>query len=502
MDADLVHAALHTEGYAPVIRRVESREAYVAALADPSYDLIISDYSLPGFDGLTALGMARERRPETPFLLVTGTIGEEKAVEALQKGATDFILKHRLERLGGAVRRAVQEVSERTQRRHAEELLRVQGDLLRKVVDSAPNLIYVRNAREQFTLVNRAFADFCGRQIGEVIGSGMPQLGWSAGDVQRAAETDREVMATLRPIILAEYSLAHPHTGQQRWFLLTKVPLAGSDGRADHVLAVATDITDRRQLEAQLRQAQKLEAIGQVTGGVVHDFNNLLTAVLGTTEVLLLDLPDHDERRGDVIQIREAAQRGAALTRQLLAFSRKQVLQPRLMNLNELLRELEPLLVRLVPKTTIALALAAQLPSVKADPTQIEQVVVNLVVNARDAMPEKGEVVVRTQVVNVIDPLPTRTGDLKPGDYVMLSVADAGSGMEEATMVRVFEPFFTTKPEGKGTGLGLSTVYGIVQQSGGQIGITSTVGQGTTFEIFIPVAVERTYSYDESQRAG
>ncbi|MBI4419650.1 MAG: response regulator [Gemmatimonadetes bacterium] len=490
-DAALVEEALRAEGYAPQVQRVETREAFLDALEGGEYDLILSDYSLPTFDGMRALELAHDRVAETPFLLVTGTIGEEKAAHALRNGATDFVLKHRLERLGSAVRRALAEVHERRQRRHVEEMLRVQGDLLRKVVDTAPNLIFVNDRNGKFTLVNQGFAGICGRPINDILGKGLAELGWSEADAARALAENREVMDTGRPRVLVEQPITDPTTRNVRWFLTTKVPLLGSNGIAHHVLGVATEVTDRRQLEAQLRQAQRLEAVGRLTGGVAHDFNNLLTAVLGTTELLLLDLVPNDPRRMDVEEIRDAARRGAALTRQLLAFSRQQVLQPRVLDLNSLLRNLETLLRRMTREDVeLVLTLDPRLARVKADPGQLEQVVANLVVNARDAIGKDGHIAIRTSNAVIGVETPTRTGTIEPGQYVRLEVADTGAGMDEATMSQVFEPFFTTKPEGKGTGLGLSTVYGIVKQSGGHIHIDSELGRGTTFTLHLPVATE------------
>ena len=357
-DALLIERALETEGIVAQIHRVATRDAFISALSDGKYDLILSDYSLPGFDGLSALALVRERDAEQPFVLVTGTIGEDRAAESLKIGANDFVLKDRLKRLGTAVRRALEEVEER----------------------------------------------------------------------------------------------AH-----------------------------------RRLLEEQLRQAQKLEAVGRLTGSVAHDFNNLVSVILSTAELLLTDLSADDPRRADITAIQEAAERGAALVRQLLAFSRRQKLQPQVLDLNAVLKGLEPLLKRLVKQgVKLDVRLDPNLATVKADPGQLEQVVVNLCVNARDAMPNGGTITVETSTADIRRVSGPAARPVEPGRYIRLSVTDTGTGMDQETMTRIFEPFFTTKPEGMGTGLGLATVYGIIQQSGGHIWVSSQTGMGTTFEIFLP----------------
>ncbi len=257
---------------------------------------------------------------------------------------------------------------------------------------------------------------------------------------------------------------------------------------------VARDISERLQaekeklrLEDQLRQAQKMEAVGRLAGGVAHDFNNLLTALECYTGLLLASIPPGDERRADVEEIRGVTERAGALTRQLLAFSRKQMLAPRVLDLNALLANLAKMLSRLIGETyTIEMRTDPDLATIKADPGQLEQVVLNLVVNARDSMPAGGRILISTRNSYVGEEGAVPCCPLKPGDYVLLSVSDSGSGMDEATQAHIFEPFFTTKGEGRGTGLGLSTVYGIVTQSGGHIAVESAPGKGTTMKVYLP----------------
>jgi PAS domain S-box-containing protein len=257
-------------------------------------------------------------------------------------------------------------------------------------------------------------------------------------------------------------------------------------GRAAR-LVLARDTSERTHLEAQLRQAQKMEAVGQLAGGIAHDFNNMLTAITGYSEMLLQDLADQDARRHDVVEIQRAAGRAATLTRQLLAFSRKQVMQPQVIDLNEVVAGAEKLLQRLIGENiALRTALDPALGTVYADPAQVEQVIVNLVVNARDAMPKGGQLLIETQNADLETVDAGDTPPAAPGHYALLAVSDTGVGMDEATRARVFEPFFTTKDPGKGTGLGLSTVYGIIKQSGGTISLYSEPGKGTTVKAYFP----------------
>jgi PAS domain S-box-containing protein len=278
--------------------------------------------------------------------------------------------------------------------------------------------------------------------------------------------------------------------GKVVWVYANNSVVQDAAGTPLYFLAYIRDVTERKILEEQLRQAQKMEAVGQLAGGVAHDFNNLLTAIIGNTELLLRTIDLEDRRRLDVLEINRAAHRAATLTRQLLAFSRKQVLQPRIVDLNDVVAELTTMLRRIIGEhVELRLQLDPGLGRVLADPSQLEQVITNLAVNARDAMPSGGTLTIRTANLDEAQ-VPLSSPESSPllGPLVELSVSDNGVGMDERTQARLFEPFFTTKELGRGTGLGLATVYGIVRQSGGQIRVSTRLHHGSTFTIYLPMA--------------
>ncbi len=287
---------------------------------------------------------------------------------------------------------------------------------------------------------------------------------------------------------LANYEMrGERRDGGAAWTFQNASLLADEQAGEVIVEGTVTDVTERRQLEEQLRQSQKMEGIGQLAGGIAHDFNNLLTTVLGYSDMALSQLSAHDPIREDIEEIRKAGERASALTRQLLAFSRKQVFEPRVLDLNALLADSSRMLARLIGEhIRLVTRLEPELGSVRADPGQVEQVIVNLVVNARDAMPEGGTLTVRTENVDVDAASSRRHFGIEPGRYVVMAVADTGVGIDPETQKRIFEPFFTTKETPRGTGLGLATVYGIVSQSGGQIFVASAPERGATFAIYLP----------------
>jgi signal transduction histidine kinase len=290
--------------------------------------------------------------------------------------------------------------------------------------------------------------------------------------------------------------------GEPYWAVVSISPLRNSSGTVTHFLGVQEDITRRKEIEAQLLQAQKMESVGQLVSGVAHDFNNLLTGVLGFTEIALLRVGKDDPVRQDLDEIRKAGESASALTQQLLAFGRQQMLRPEVLNLNEILYSTSELLRRTITEAVaLETKLASDLGLVRADPAQVQQILVNLAVNARDAMPNGGRFSIETKNAELGKHFANEHVVVRPGRYVMLTVSDTGGGMSEEVRSRFFEPFFTTKERGRGTGLGLATVYGIVKQSRGYIWVYSELCQGTTFKIFLPRIEENENATEVSELA-
>ncbi len=380
-----------------------------------------------------------------------------------------------------------------TERKRAEEQLREEHLLLRTLVDHLPLAIYVKDKAGRKTLSNPVDQ----RNLG--VGSEAEALGRTDFDffpreqAERFTADDRRVLEEGLPVLGREEQLTRPD-GSQIWQLTYKVPLRNPAGEIVGLIGFGLDITERRraeeersQLQQQLLQSQKLESIGRLAGGVAHDFNNMLNIVIGYGEMIMQKLHPSDPLRDDVREIIEAGHRSAALTRQLLAFSRKQTLQPEVLDLNCHLRSIERMLRRLIGEDIeLQMVLAEDLGRVWQDPGQFDQIIMNLAVNARDAMPTGGTLTIKTENVEVAEPCEGSLPGVLPGKYVMVSLSDSGCGMDETVRAHLFEPFFTTKEMGKGTGLGLATVYGIVKQSEGHIFVDSDVGKGTTFRIYLP----------------
>ena len=366
-DAKLIKHALRSAGWSVTAERVDTLDAMCSALSGDSFDAVLCDWSMPNFSGPYALDAFRRLGLDLPLIIVSGTVGEEVAVDAMRAGARDYVLKDRLVRLAPALARELDEADGRRARRKSEA----------------------------------AF----------------------------------------------------------------------------------------REVAEQLRQSQKLEAIGCLAAGIAHDFNNLLSIVLGNCQLLLDVLPEEAPSRAEIAEINAAGTRAAQLTHQLLAFARRQVLQPRSVNLDDIVADVGKILRRLLGENIdVVVSTTPELGTTFVDPSQIEQVILNLTVNARDAMPNGGTLNIETANVELEE---DAHSSLRAGRYVMLAVSDTGTGMDAATQARIFEPFFTTKETGKGTGLGLSTVFGIVDQSGGAVWVYSELGKGTTFKLYFPRSDQR-----------
>jgi len=477
-DAELLALELRRAGFALEFERVDSAATLAAALDRAPWDLIISDNSMPGFSGTEALAQLRSRGLDIPFIFVSGTMGEDLAARALDAGAGDALEKGNLRRLMPVIRRELREFGERRARRESEASYSA-------LVQQAPLGIYRSTLAGRFVSANAALARILGYDSpAELLTLDMARDVYADPDerrrlVEHDTYTDKvydELEATWKK-----------KDGTRIRVQLSVRASRDKDGRIELYEAFVRDITTQRQLEAQLAQAQKMEAIGRLAGGVAHDFNNLLTVILSYSDLLLEDLPAGSGPRDDIGQIRKAAQGASELTRQLLAFSRQQVLQPKVVDLNAAVTGIERLLGRVLREDIqLRCTLADDAGAVRVDPGQLEQVLMNLAVNARDAMPQGGQLTIETGNVDLDEAYMQAHPMAAPGRYVMLAVTDTGMGMDAATQARIFEPFFTTKDVGKGTGLGLATVQGIVQQSGGFIWVYSEPNHGTCFKIYLP----------------
>ena len=355
--------------------------------------------------------------------------------------------------------------------------------MLAYAVKSIRECVSVTDTEDNIIFVNDAFLKTYGYKRSELIGKPI--------EIVRSANNPPEVMREILPKTLqggwTGEIMNRKKDGTEFPVSLSSSVIQSNNGHPDALIGVTIDITKRKQLEEQLQQSQKLEAIGQLAGGVAHDFNNLLTVINGYSSILLDKLDEDDKMYKDIQQIALAGERAGSLTEQLLAFSRKQIIQPDILNLNHIVQETEKILRRLIGEDiALQTRLEENIGYIKADSGQMNQIIINLVVNARDAMPDGGQLTIETDIFEI--DVEYRSGHLKvqPGKYVVLSISDNGIGMDEQTKSRIFEPFFTTKGIGKGTGLGLSTVYGIVKQNGGYIWVYSVAGKGTTFKIYLP----------------
>jgi two-component system cell cycle sensor histidine kinase/response regulator CckA len=477
-DADLVRHMLEAEGIACTVQCVKNRQEFEAAVERGDFDMVISDFSIPRFDGRSALLLARKRHPEKPFIFVSGTIGEEAAVESLKLGATDYVLKEQLARLPAAVKRAVAEAEASRLRQQAEEKIREQAALL----DMARDAILVRDLDDKILYWNKSAERLYGWSAEEVVGRNAGEVlyqteffyfnravqqvlerGEWVGELQQVAKDGRQLVV------------------ESRWSLVRD-----NEGRPKAKLIINTDITERKKLEAQFLRAQRLETIGALAGGIAHDLNNILVPILLGAQFLSEQVTGEDSRKM-LDTMRKSAQRGADMIKQILTFARGVGGEPTRLDLQPLLVDLEKFIRETFLRgIRIETSIASPLHPVTGNATQLHQVLLNLCVNARDAMGKSGTL--RLEAVNVMLDKKQTLFEAEPvsGPFVMLAVSDTGHGIPQDMLQKIFEPFFTTKDPGKGTGLGLSTVQGIVKSHGGFLEVESEVGKGTTFRVYLP----------------
>jgi len=612
MDAELVEYELERARIPFAARRVDTRESFLREIDEFEPDLILSDYTRPRFDGMAALALARERAPSVPFLIVTGSVNEETAVGCMKAGATDYLLKSNLARIGPAIEEALARVRARNEKARAEEALRRSGANLRAIFNNSLQAFVLIDPDGTIQALNSTAAEWSTRLLGRALREGarvadfVPEaadafgaaLGGEARNVERClTDTDGSELwfeTTHSPVVDEEGSVigvclnvrdistrkqaeralresearyrdlfdnasdlvcatdpdgafvyvnrawhhtiglsgaelrrggfldvVHPDS-RERYGEVVARALAGEtlthvelvlvtsgdtpitvegnlsctfqDGRPVMLRGIYRDVTERKRVEDQLRRAERMQAAGRLAGGMAHEVNNMMTGVIGFSEFLLRSFSEDDVRRAEVQEIIRAGTRASDVTRQLLAFTRRQLLHPEVLDVNGVVNGVEKLLRRSLGEDhVLGLKLSPDAGEIRADRGQLEQVLINLTLNARDAMRQHGRVTVATGRATLDEVYAQSHGGvgIPPGKYVFLAVTDTGSGMEPEVQARIFEPFFTTKPVGQGTGLGLSTVYGIVKQSDGFVWCYSEPGQGTTFKIYLPGAGAR-----------
>jgi len=463
-------------------------EDALEGLRTNALDVAFIDYRLGGRDGIELVREVRASEVETPLVVLTSQGDEEVAAAAMRSGAADYLSKMYLsvETLDRTIRHALALRDRERQRRAAERALRENEERFRALVENSSDAVILLDGEGRVTYTSA---------------SAVRQLGWSAEEmVGRSVfdvlhPDDRELVGARMTELLRKAGERITQEVRFRhrdgtWHIMEGVGVNRlADPAVRAIVLNARDITDRRKLEEQLWHAQKMEAVGQLAGGIAHDFNNLLTAILGYCNLVLDDAPPDGPLRSDLEEIRTAGERAASLTRQLLAFSRRQMLQPQIVDVNGLVSSLATLLRRLVTENIhVVTQLGGDVPVVRADPSSLEQVIVNLAVNARDAMQPGGTLTIETATVDLDAAFAAKHLPMTAGRYVLLSVSDTGAGMDALTRGRIFEPFFTTKEQGKGVGLGLATVYGIVKQNGGYIWVDSEPGHGSVFRVYLPPA--------------
>ena len=480
-DARLVREMLRDVSPSPTVTHAVRLNEAVDHLRTEGFNAVLLDLTLPDSNGIDTFARARSEAPHAPIVVLTGLADEALAARAVREGAQDYLIKGQVDGplLFQSLRYAVERHASETALRQSEQRYRQLAENIKEafIVIELPTfkVLYLSHMWEEIwgRPVEHAYED-----SSLWLDAIHPDDRANVVDGQRAiqgGESFTSVFRVVRP------------DGSTRWARGRLFPVLNEKQEVYRMVGLIEDITEVRHTEEQLVQAQKMEAVGRLAGGIAHDFNNLLTVILGYSDFLAEDLGADHRSIASVNEIRTAAQSAERLTRQLLAFSRRQILQPQSLDLNDVLHRVDGLLRRVIGEdVALHMTLRTPLPRVNADPGQIEQVIMNLAVNARDAMPNGGRLTIETAAADLDEGYVARHTGAVVGPHVMVAVSDTGHGMDDATQKRLFEPFFTTKEAGKGTGLGLATAYGIVKQSQGSIWVYSEVGRGSTFKIYLP----------------
>ena len=468
MDAELLQGMLETEGFRIDLKRVDLESEFVNALQTWKPDLIISDFSLPSYNGKIALAVAKSLCPRTPFIFFSGTIGEESAIDALKLGATDYVLKQRPQRLISAIRRALAEAELQAEKAEAELKIKSQAQL----IELAREAIITQDMEDRVMFWNEGAERMYGFTRSEAVGKKITNLiaQFSGSQLEVAKERTRTT---------GYWEGEFEHTTKENGVIQVSshwTLVSGEAGQPDHILSISTDVTEKKQLEKQFLRAQRLESIGTLASGIAHDLNNILAPIFMATEILQEEtLTPGGKAMLQTIQ--QSAQRGADIVKQVLTFVRGTEGKRTSLMLGYIIDEVRKVASETFPRNIqVSYSVDRDLWLVNGDATQLHQVLMNLCVNARDAMPQGGQL--RLSAKNTTDEL---------GPRVLITVEDTGTGIPSEIMEKVFDPFFTTKELGKGTGLGLSTVLGIVKSHGGILNVDSKEGVGTSFQISLPV---------------
>ncbi len=485
------------EGHLQLDHAPTSEEA-LNRIKQVNYDLLLCDYQAGEGKALQLLHEVRKQGPGTPVIFLSEHVNEAAVKRAIHAGTCGCVQIAALSEpsITRAIRDGIGMYCKERQRQKTEDMLRK----FWRAVEQTAEMIVITDQNGAMEYVNPAFEAVTGYTRDEIIGKPLSILQSEQQGFELTQNVWQSMLAgnPFRGIVLNRKKNGETFAAEK-----TVTPLRDADGKITHFVSCDRDISDRRTLEAQLQQAQKMDAIGRLAGGVAHDFNNLLMVIGAYAELMQDSLANEHPLRRNVLEILTASRRAADLTRQLLAFGRKQVQSLQLLDLNQVIQQISRMLPRLIGEDIQLEFLPGEnIGLVRADPVQIEQVVMNLAANARDAMPDGGKLTIETASITADDVYVQKHSMVTQGDYVLLAVTDSGHGIEPEHVAHIFEPFYTTKEEGHGTGLGLATVYGIVKQSGGYVWVYSELKKGTTFKIYLPRIAEgqfraRTVRIDE-----
>lgn len=470
-----------------VTEATTGKNAVTRAIEDPNL-LMLLDFRLTDMTGGEVIDQLKTKGYQIPFVIMTGNGDEKIAVEMMKLGARDYLVKDKgfLDVLPQVMDQVIGQLMTEKKLAEMEKKLRESENRFRMLFNSGTDAILVHEIENDRP-----------RNFVEANDVACQRLGYTREEMFRMTPEDIEVpdgdsdIDAVRETLMthkhALYEMLHVTKAGKKIPVEINSHLIDLDGKPA-VLSISRDITERKHLEDQLRQAHKMEAIGKLAGGVAHDFNNLLTAIMGYSELMLVKMEQDNPFREGVKEIKKAGERAASLTQQLLAFSRKQMLKPKILDLNNVVMGIEKMLKRIIGENiTLICEPVPNLWQIKADPGQVEQIILNLAVNSSEAMPKSGELIIKTENKMIDDHYVSLMPDARPGPFVCLTITDTGEGMDRDTLQHIFEPFFTTKKGG--TGLGLSVVYGIIKQHNGWVNVYSERGKGTTFNIYFPSVI-------------